>query len=122
MSDDHIRNYWLGFVVAAVGVSWLIWLWRKQREVTPRPLYISGRTVAYPISADVEPDKPQGPDDLESIQGIGPTYARRLNDSGITTFAQLAEAHPGDLREITGVTRWNPKEWIIRARTLIASG
>ena len=119
MSDDHIRNYWLGFIVAAVGVSWLIWLWRKQREVMPKPLHISGRTAAYPVTADVEPDKPQEPDDLESIQGIGPAYARRLNDSGIATFAQLAKADPGELRTITGVTRWDPEEWIAEARTMV---
>ena len=118
MSDDHIRNYWLGFIVAAVGVSWLIWLWRKQREVMPKPLHISGRTAAYPMTAGVKPDKPQGPDDLESIQGIGPTYARRLNDFGISTFAQLAQADPGELREVTGVTRWDPQEWIDEARAL----
>lgn len=121
MSNDYIRNYWLGFIVAAAGVGWLIWLWRKQREVTPKPLYISGRTAAIPASADVETGSPKGPDELEAIQGIGPAYARRLNDSGITTFSQLAEANPDDLREITGVTRWDPTEWISQARTLIAN-
>ncbi|HET6445976.1 MAG TPA: helix-hairpin-helix domain-containing protein [candidate division Zixibacteria bacterium] len=122
MRDDHIRYYWLGFIVAAVGVGWLIWFWGKQREVTPEPLYISGRTAAYPGPASVETDELMKPDDLESIQGIGPAYARRLNDSGVTTFAQLAEADPDYLGEITGVTRWDPNDWISEARSLIDNG
>jgi hypothetical protein len=46
MSNEQVRNYWLGFIVAAVGIGWLIWLWRKQREVMPRPLHITGRPPA----------------------------------------------------------------------------
>jgi predicted flap endonuclease-1-like 5' DNA nuclease len=121
MSDDHIRNYWLGFIVAVVGVSWLIWLWRKQREVMPKPLYVSGRTAAYPKPAVVEPSEPQEPDDMELLQGIGPAYARRLNEAGITTFAQLAEADPDEIREITAVTRWDPQEWIDEAASFMAN-
>jgi hypothetical protein len=119
MKDDHISHYWLGFIVAAVGVGWLIWLWGKQREVTPKPLYISGRTAAYPGTASVEKDEVQKPDDLKSIEGIGPTYARRLNDAGVSTFAQLAEADPDYLGEITGVIRWDPNDWISQARALV---
>ena len=32
------------------------------------------------------------PDDLKKIEGIGPKMARALNDAGIFTFAQLADA------------------------------
>lgn len=118
MKNDHIRYYWLGFIAAAAGISWLIWLWRKQIEVTPKPLYISGRTAAYPMSAETPTIPEKSEDDLSAIQGIGPTYAMRLNDSGITTFSQLAEADPESLVEITGVSRWDPEDWKAQARDL----
>ncbi|MFN2189934.1 MAG: helix-hairpin-helix domain-containing protein [Candidatus Promineifilaceae bacterium] len=117
MKNDSIRYYWLGFIAALVGVGWLIWLYRKQREVTPTPLYITGRTAAYPMS-DEKPEVPLRQDDLTQIQGIGPSYASRLNEAGIGTYSQLAEANPDDLRQITGVTRWDPTEWIEQARSL----
>ncbi len=118
MNNDHIRYYWLGFIVTAVGIGWLIWLWRKQREVMPKPLFISGRTAAYRMPADAEKVEEPDPDDLALIKGIGPAYARRLNESGINTFARLAETDPDDLQEITGVARWDPNMWIEQARVL----
>jgi predicted flap endonuclease-1-like 5' DNA nuclease len=42
------------------------------------------------------------PDDLKIIKGIGPEIERRLNNSGITTFAQLAELTPQGLENILG--------------------
>lgn len=121
MKNDHIRYYWLGFIAAAAGIGWLIWLWRKQIEVTPKPLYISGRTAAYPMTDEIPKEPGKVEDDLSLIQGIGPAYARRLNDAGITSFSQLAEADPESLIEITGVSRWDPKDWKVQARDLAAS-
>ena len=120
MKNDHIRYYWLGFIAAAAGIGWLIWLWRKQIEVTPKPLYISGRTSAYPMTDETQKIPGKVEDDLSEIQGIGPAYARRLNDAGITSFSQLAEADPESLIEITGVSRWDPKDWKTQARDLAA--
>ena len=118
MKNEHIRYYWLGFLAAAAGVAWLIWFWHKQREVTPKPLYITGRTAAYPMT-DQQPVMPEKkPDNLTLIQGIGPSYARRLNEAGIVMFTQLADADAEELVEITGVSRWNPEDWIEQARQL----
>lgn len=39
-------------------------------------------------------------DDLTRIEGIGPKMAQVLGEAGITTFAQLADASPAQLREI----------------------
>jgi hypothetical protein len=122
MDDDHIRYYWLGFIVAAVGIGWLIWLYRKQREVMPKPLFISGRVDAYTLPAEEELVEKPGPDDLTQIQGIGPAYARRLNENGIFSFAQLAGLDPDELQEMTGVSRWDPKMWIEQALALDADG
>ncbi|HET6447070.1 MAG TPA: helix-hairpin-helix domain-containing protein [candidate division Zixibacteria bacterium] len=58
-------------------------------------------------------------DDLTQIDGIGPTFASRLSEAGITTFAQLAAMSPEDAREITHVTvQSDPADWIAEAQTL----
>ena len=65
------------------------------------------------------------PDDLTQIKGIGPVFARRLNDAGITTFAQLAQATPDQLHEIVQAAEWQavePAAWIADARALSAPG
>jgi len=39
-------------------------------------------------------------DDLKKVEGIGPKIAEKLNDAGITTFAELASAEVSKLKEI----------------------
>lgn len=61
----------------------------------------------------------QEPDDLTQINGIGPVYARRLNEAGVLTFADLVERDPADLRAIVGLQPWHaadPAEWVAQAQ------
>ena len=44
-------------------------------------------------------------DDLKAIKGIGPAIEKKLNNSGIQTFADLARLTPGELENILGTTR-----------------
>jgi len=63
-------------------------------------------------------------DDLTRLEGIGPMYAERLRNSGITTFAQLAEADENALATIISAPAWrriNFASWIEQAR-LAAAG
>lgn len=69
--------------------------------------------------AGVKVEEPQR-DDLTVIDGIGPTFASRLQDAGITTYAELANLSVEQVREITHVAEWqaNPSEWIASAASL----
>ncbi len=66
-----------------------------------------------------------GPDDLQTIEGIGPKIAGVLQAAGISTFAQLAQADVGRLREIlteAGISRISdPGTWPEQAK-LAADG
>ncbi len=56
-------------------------------------------------------------DDLTEIKGIGPVFAERLRQAGITTFADVAKASADQLREVTHATSVaNPDEWIAQAK------
>ena len=59
-------------------------------------------------------------DDLERIHGIGPVFAARLREAGITTFAQLAATGPEDLAAIVELFPERVVEdgWIGQAREL----
>jgi predicted flap endonuclease-1-like 5' DNA nuclease len=48
----------------------------------------------------IEAAPPSEPDDLRRIEGIGPKIAAILQQAGIHTFSQLADAAPGLLRQI----------------------
>lgn len=60
-------------------------------------------------------------DQLEDINGIGPVFARRLNEAGIYTFADLTAQSPEKIREIISPKNWqaiDPEGWIAQARQL----
>lgn len=62
-----------------------------------------------------------GKNQLRLIRGIGPAYARRLNEAGIHTLNDLARQSPERLREIVELKKWQavePKEWIDEAQAL----
>jgi hypothetical protein len=56
--------------------------------------------------------------DLTEINGIGPTFARRLNEAGITNFGQLAELDAEQARALAHAAEWqaDTADWIAQAR------
>ncbi|MEM4782640.1 MAG: class III poly(R)-hydroxyalkanoic acid synthase subunit PhaC [Halalkalicoccus sp.] len=51
-------------------------------------------------------------DDLESISGIGPSYAERLRDAGVETIADLAGADAEAVADETGLSAERIADWI----------
>lgn len=74
--------------------------------------------TAAPKSAVADESKP---DDLTIINGIGPTFAKRLTAAGITTYQDLAEASPAHIKEVAKLADWqaNPEDWITAAQELV---
>lgn len=65
-----------------------------------------------------------GKNQLQLIRGIGPTYARRLNEFGIQTFADLAECGVDQVAKIIKMKQWqavNIQDWLDEAKALAAS-
>ncbi|UCG24202.1 MAG: hypothetical protein JSW55_19120 [Chloroflexota bacterium] len=121
MKNSHVRAFWIGFVVTTALTAWIYWIWRQKRVVTPEPLILSGTRQPRPVQISESSDSAKRrliSEALEEINGIGPVFANRLNDAGIYTYAALASCTPEELQEITGVTRWDPADWIAEAKIL----
>ena len=74
------------------------------------------------VATSREPELPtfRTPDDsdlaVDVIDGIGPVFARRLNQAGISGVAELAEASPDLVAEAAGVSAARARSWIESAR------
>ncbi|MCX7753958.1 MAG: helix-hairpin-helix domain-containing protein [Anaerolineales bacterium] len=131
------------------GMGWLVWVglavfflmvllgwWVSQKGwLKPEEETVSGshghETDAHEQLAHKEtPSQPVAaepasqPDDLTTLEGIGPKVAKLLEGSGITTFQQLAQADLAKLREMldaAGYKYMEPSGWVEQA-ALAAKG
>jgi predicted flap endonuclease-1-like 5' DNA nuclease len=88
----------------------------KKAEAVPALEFVKARTGKNGAKAG-QSKSDVAPDDLTEIKGIGPTFARRLTEAGITTFADVANASPDYLREVTHAPAVaHPEEWIADAQ------
>ncbi len=78
--------------------------------------------VIEPAPAPIRgiPHKPSTSDDLTAVTGIGPVYAARLVESGISSFRQLASADPEQVATAAGVRPDAVADWIVQAERLIS--
>ena len=51
-------------------------------------------------------------DDITAIKGIGPTFAQRLSQAGVSTFATLAAEDAATIAEIASTTDAVAQRWI----------
>lgn len=67
---------------------------------------------------------PSGSDDLTRIKGIGKVMEKKLQELGITSFRQLAELSPDEIRRINQAIefpgRVERERWVEQARTLMS--
>src|SRR5690606_8468679 len=100
---------------------------RKTRRSSGRTRRTGAAKTAQPAAKAAAKTAAKQADDLTKIWGIGPAIVSALNDAGIRTYAQLAEADLDTLREAvnagTGTSDANVNEetWAAQAR-LAAAG
>jgi predicted flap endonuclease-1-like 5' DNA nuclease len=102
----------IGGVVIGLGAA--VWALRDKLLPAPEvpegppPRFRTGTTTAGAAeSAEV--------DDLTEVKGIGPVYAERLTDAGVTTFAELAEADAAAIAGAAGVSESVAASWMEQA-------
>ncbi|MBQ4823173.1 MULTISPECIES: 50S ribosomal protein L21 [unclassified Leisingera] len=75
----------------------------------------SGATKAAPKAA-AKAAPAAGSDDLTQLTGVGPAAVKKLNEAGLTTFAQIAALSEDDIAGIEAV-KVKP-EWVEQAKDL----
>lgn len=116
MKQKDYENFVIGLFVSIAATLALYWLYRQRREVSPAPLMVARDRSRLPTAELTPRPSPAPADDLELITGIGPVTARRFQEAGITTYAQLAALTPEELREISDTGRWEAADWIAEAK------
>ena len=109
LQTSQVSNAWIWYVLLAIVVLLLIFWWVNRRNDAPQD---------EPPHAAVQTPREQVPDDLQKLEGIGPKVSKVLNNAGITTFAGLAAANPGDVQKAlndAGLQMMNPEGWIEQA-------
>ena len=71
-------------------------------------------------------DRPETPDDLKLISGVGPKIEGILHDLGIYTYAQIADWQEGERSWVDGYLNFRGRidrdEWVRQARALADGG
>ncbi len=125
------KLFWLGYLLALVGVAWILWR-QRQEEVRETLERLRRQSPAFrewpgeshrvqPIAQATHRGRNEAEsDNLQEISGIGPTYARRLEQAGIRTFRQLAALSADEIRERIKLQPWqgDVESWIEQARSL----
>ena len=72
--------------------------------------------------AEAAPAAASNADDLKKLTGVGPAMATKLNDAGITTFAQIAALTDADIakleEELSIVGKFEKGDWVAQAQEL----
>lgn len=95
----------IGFIGGAVAIVWAM-----------RERFISVTTSREPEPPAFRGAAPNAPT-VDSIDGIGPTYAERLTKAGLGTVDSLAAASPDRVAEAAGVSANRARNWIDSAKT-----
>jgi len=94
----------IGFIGGAVAVAWAM-----------RERFISVATSREPEPPAFRAAAPNAPK-VDTIDGIGPTYAERLTKAGLGTVDSLAAASPDRVAEAAGVSANRARNWIDSAK------
>jgi large subunit ribosomal protein L27 len=97
----------------------------KADVVAEAPKEVETPSVVETATVVETPTKSDKADDLKKIEGIGPKIAQLLIDSGISTFATLAETSADKIKEILEAagpryTIHNPSTWPAQAEMAAA--
>jgi len=99
-----------------LGLGAAAWAAKGMAMRRPAP---AGDLTHRPAVTAIPASHRRPPDDLTQIHGIGKVYAARLNQLGIDSFAELAEADPDSLAKALGLrSRTDVTDWIEQAKTL----
>jgi predicted flap endonuclease-1-like 5' DNA nuclease len=113
----------IGWLVEWI-IDWFYWRGRMRATATAnmhlreKVAALEGELDRRSLSVDIAAitDK-KGNDNLQAIKGIGPVFAKRLNEAGVYTFEQVARLTSREMEEILGTLF---KRFYSRENTILA--
>jgi predicted flap endonuclease-1-like 5' DNA nuclease len=119
-----VLGLFIGWLVEWV-IDWFYWRGRT-RDIASENLNLKERIAALEEELDRRSTSvditaitdTKGNDNLQAIKGVGPVFAKRLNEAGVYTFEQMSGLTPREMEEILGTLfkRFFSKENTIRAQ------
>ena len=97
----------IGGVIVGLGAA----VWALRDKLLPSPEIPDGPPPRF-RTGDASDD------DLTTVKGIGPVYAERLVEAGITSFAELISAGPVAVSDAAGVSEATATAWMEQAASL----
>lgn len=107
----------------------------KNVEPTKAAPKVAAKKAAPKAAKKAEPKKaaPKKPaaksgakDDLKQLSGVGPALEKKLNENGVTTFAQVAGWKKADIADMDGKLsfkgRIERENWVAQAKELAKKG
>ena len=136
-AKEGLLDFGLGLVIGLITgllLSWVIeplfkrWADAESKDTQDRSTYFQPAAETPQPVQSAAPEKItkvilRDRDDFERINGIGPVFARRLNEARIFTFEQLASLPVGKIQQLIAVEDWQNADvqgWIDEARQLAA--
>jgi predicted flap endonuclease-1-like 5' DNA nuclease len=122
-----VAMFVLGLLIgwlAEWAIDWVYWRGRIRNVATEntnlkeRIISLEAKKNQPILSAKNIPltDK-DGNDNFQAIKGIGPVFAKRLKESGVTTFEQLSKLKSKQMEEILGTLY---KRFFSKQETILA--
>jgi predicted flap endonuclease-1-like 5' DNA nuclease len=76
------------------------------------PKEVMDDTAESPKPAEPVPEAPEtGASPVDSVSGIGPAYAKRLNDAGVTSVEELVAVDAAEVASETGISEKRIRGW-----------
>ena len=97
----------VGGVVIGLGAA----VWALRDKLLPAPEIPDGPPPRFRTA----PTSTVAADDLTEVKGVGPVYAQRLVDAGITSFVMLANADVAAVAGAANVSESQAASWIGQA-------
>lgn len=100
----------IGGVIVGLGAA----VWALRDKLLPAPEIPEGPPPRFRTGDTSTPSS----DDLTTVKGIGPVYAERLANAGITSFAELVSTDAATVSEAAGVSESTAASWMEQATSL----
>ena len=96
----------IGFVGGVAAVVWAM-----------RDRFVSVATSREPQPPTFRTGPSTGGMTVDTVDGIGPVFAKRLTEAGLEDVASLAKASPDAVAEAAGVSAARARNWIELAQS-----